>query len=83
MIGLPLQTRVEGVGRHQHEKMVKAMIEMFWGDLFSKNGDTTHCIKKETVDGGMRNGVWYICEKMFKRAIKLLKENKATMRVVW
>ena len=34
--------------------------------------------KKETVDGGMRNGVGYICEKELKRAIHLLKENKAT-----
>ena len=34
--------------------------------------------KKETVDGGMRNGVVYICEKELKRVIKLLKENKAT-----
>ena len=35
-------------------------------------------MEKETVDGGMRNGVGYICEKELKRAIKLLNENKAT-----
>ena len=36
--------------------------------------------KKETVDGGMRNGVAYVCGKELKRVIndKLLKENKAT-----
>ena len=34
--------------------------------------------KKENVYGGMRNGVGYICEKELKRAINLLKENKAT-----
>ena len=39
------------------EKMVKARIEMFWGDLFCINGDAIHGRKKETVDGGMRNGV--------------------------
>ena len=64
-----------------NEKMVKAMIEMFWGDLFCINGDATHDRKKETVDGGMRNGVGYICEKELKRAIKLLKEMKQLMRV--
>ena len=58
--------------------MVKAMIEMFWVDLYCINGDATHGRKKETVDGGMRNGVGYICEKGLKRAINLFKENKAT-----
>ena len=48
------------------------------GDSFCINGDAIHGSKKETVDGGMRNGVGYICEKKLKRAIKLLKENKAT-----
>ena len=61
-----------------YEKMVKARFEMFWGDLFCINGDAIHGRKKETVDGGMRNGVGYIWEKELKRAIKLLKENKAT-----
>ena len=51
---------------------------MFWGDLFCKNGDAIHGIKKETVDGGMGNEVGYNCEKELKRAIKLSKENKAT-----
>ena len=40
-------------------------------DLFWINGDAIHVRKKE-------NGVWYICEKELKRAIKLLKENKET-----
>ena len=48
--------------------------EMFWGDLLCINGDAIHGIKKETVDGGMRNGVGYISEKELKRAIKLLKK---------
>ena len=34
--------------------------------------------KKEIVDGGMKNRVGYINEKKLKRAIKLMKENKAT-----
>ena len=37
--------------------MVKVMIKMFWGDLFCINRDVTHGRKKETVDGGMSNGV--------------------------
>ena len=60
------------------EKIVKARIEMFWGDLFCINGDAIHDRKKETVDDVMRNSVGYICEKDLRRAIKLLKENKAT-----
>ena len=35
--------------------MLKAMIEKFWGDLFSMNVDATHGSKKEIVDGGMKN----------------------------
>ena len=54
------------------------MIEMFWGDLFCINGDAIHGRRNETVDVGMRNGVWYICEKELKRAIIILMENKAT-----
>ena len=38
----------------------------------------THGSKKEIVDGGMKNRVWYIIENELKRAIKLLQENKAT-----
>ena len=34
--------------------------------------------ERKRLYGGMRNGVGYICEKELKRAIKLLKENKAT-----
>ena len=60
------------------EKMVNAMIEMFWGDLFCINGDVAYGRKKGGVDGGMRNGVGYICEKELKRPINLLKESKAT-----
>ena len=37
------------------------MIEIFWGNLFCINGDATH--DRKSVDGGMRNGAGYICEK--------------------
>ena len=58
--------------------MLKAMIEKFWGDLFSMNVDATHGSKKEIVDGGMKNREGFINEKELKRTIKLMKENKAT-----
>ena len=35
-------------------------------------------VKKDIVNGGMKNREGYINEKDLKRAIKLLKENKAT-----
>ena len=60
------------------EIMLKAMIEKFWGDLFSMNVDATHGSKKEIVDGGMKNREGFINEKELKRTIKLMKENKAT-----
>ena len=50
------------------EIMLKAMIEKFWGDLFSMNVDATYGSKKEIVDGGMKNR-GFINEK---------EENKAT-----
>ena len=50
----------------EDEKIVKSRIEMFWGDLFCLNGDAIHGRMKETVHGGMRNGVGYICEKELK-----------------
>ena len=56
--------------------MLKAMIEKFWGDVFSMNVDVTHGSKKGIVDGGMKNR-GFINEKELK-TIKLLKENKAT-----
>ena len=60
------------------EIMLKAMIENFWGDLFSMNADATHGSKKEIVDGGMRNREGFINEKELKSTIKLIKENKVT-----
>ena len=30
----------------EDERMLKAMIEKFWGDLFCMNGDATHGSKK-------------------------------------
>ena len=42
------------------ERMLKAMIEKFWGDLFCMNGDATHGSEKEIVDGVMKNRVGYI-----------------------
>ena len=59
-------------------KKVKDMIENFWGDLFCLKGNATHGVKKELVDGGMKNEVWSINDQDLKRAIKLMKENKAT-----
>ena len=35
-------------------------------------------VKKEIVDGGMKNREGFINEKELKRTIKLMKENKAT-----
>ena len=35
-----------------NERILKAMIEKLWGDLFCINGDATHGSKKEIVDGG-------------------------------
>ena len=60
------------------ERMLKAMIEKFWGDLFCIHGDATHGSKKKIVDGGMKNREGFINEKELKRTIKLMKENKAT-----
>ena len=35
-------------------------------------------VKKDIVDGGMKNREGFINEKELKRTIKLMKENKAT-----
>ena len=40
-----------------NEKMVKDMDENLWGDPFCLRGNTTYGIKKELVDGGMKNEV--------------------------
>ena len=37
------------------ERILKAMIEKLWGDLFCMNGDITHGSKKEIVYGGMKS----------------------------
>ena len=57
---------------------VKDIIENFWGDLFCLKGNATYGVKKELVDGGMKNEVWIINDQDLKRAIKLMKVNKAT-----
>ena len=41
-------------------------------------GNATYGVKKELVDGGMKNEVWNINDQDLKSAIKLMKENKAT-----
>ena len=47
--------------------------------MFCLKGNATYSVKKELVDGGMKkNEVWSINDQDLKRAIKLLKENKAT-----
>ena len=58
--------------------MLKAMIDKFWGDLFSRNVDATHGNKKEIVDDGMKNREGFINDKELKRTIQLMKDNKAT-----
>ena len=63
------------------EIMLKAMIEKFWGDLLCMNGEMEiqHMeVKKDIVDGGMKNREGFINEKEMKRTINLMKENKAT-----
>ena len=53
------------------------MIEKFWGDLFCVSGKEKYGIMKELVDGGMKNEVWNISEEELRRAINMMKENKA------
>ena len=60
------------------EEKVKDIIENFWGDLFCLKGNATYGAKKELVDGGMKKEVWSINDQDLKRAIKLMKVNKAT-----
>ena len=60
------------------EKKVKDIIENFWGDHFCLKGNATYGVKKELVDGGMKKEVLSINDQYLKRAIKLMKENKAT-----
>ena len=60
------------------EREMEEMIEMFWGDLFCVNGKAKYGIMKELVDRGMKNEGWNISDQEFRRAIKMMKENKAT-----
>ena len=60
------------------EEKVKDIIENFWGDLFCLKGNAIYGVKKELVDGGMKKEVWSINDQDLKRAIKLMKVNKAT-----
>ena len=41
-------------------------------------GNATYGVKKELVDGGMKKEVWSKYDQDLKRAIKLMKVNKAT-----
>ena len=41
-------------------------------------GSATYGVQKELVDGGMKNEVYSIDDQELKRAIKFMKENKAT-----
>ena len=65
------------------EKKVKDMIENFWGDIFCLKGNATYGVKKELVDDGMKNEVWSIHGQELKRASKLVKENKATIIIIF
>ena len=60
------------------EKKVNDIIEKFWGDFFCLKGNATYGVKKELVGGGMKKEVWSINDQDLKRAIKLMKVNKAT-----
>ena len=61
------------------EEKIKDMIENFWVVFFCLKGNTTYYgVKKELVDGGMKKEVWSINDQDLKRAIKLMKVNKAT-----
>ena len=60
------------------EEKVKDIIENFWGDLFCLKGNAIYGVEKELVDGGMKKEVWSINDQDLKRAIKLMKVNKAT-----
>ena len=60
-----------------NEEKVKDIIENLWGDLFCLKGNATYGVKKEHVDGGMKIEVWGINDQDLKRAIKLMKVNKA------
>ena len=67
----------EGETKADEEK-VKVIIENLWGDLFCLKGNATYGVKKELVHGGMKKEVWSINDQDLKRAIKLMKVNKAT-----
>ena len=60
------------------EEKIKDIIENLWGDLLCLKGNATEGVKKELVDGGIKNEVWTINDQDLKRAIKLMKVNKAT-----
>ena len=60
------------------EETVTDIIENFWGDIFCLKGNATYGVKKELVDGGIKKEVWSINDRDLKRAIKLMKVNKAT-----
>ena len=60
------------------EKMVKAMIEMFLGWFILYNYKWRCNTWQKERDCRWWNGIGYICEKEFKRSIKLLKEIKST-----
>ena len=48
------------------------------GVIFLFERYATYGVKKELVDGGMKKKVWSINDQDLKRAIKLMKVNKAT-----
>ena len=54
------------------------MIEKFWGDLFCVIVKVKYGIMKELMDGGIKNEGWNISNKILRREIKMMKENKAT-----
>ena len=60
------------------EKKGKDMVEIFWMIFFCLKENVTYAVKKELVDGGMKNEVWSINDQDLKRAIKLMKEKNAT-----
>ena len=52
--------------------------DKFWVDLLCASVNANYGIMKECVDGSMKNEVWNIREQELRKAIKMMKENKAT-----
>ena len=68
----------ETIADEEKVKKINYIIENLWGVLFCLKGNATYGVRKELVDGGTKNEVYSINDQDLKRAIKFMKENKAT-----